>query len=167
MRITVLSLGLVVTAAASVLADDEPIKVGDLPKAVTAAVKAKYPKGEMTKAMKEEEHGKTTYEVIVEIEGKKLDVAVSTAGKILEVEQSIAVESLPKEVTAAIKAKYPRAKVKKAEQVSKFEEDEEEKLYEVVLASEGKVDVEVKVSPKGKIIEDDEDDKPANKKDKE
>ena len=168
-RITVLSLGLVVTAAASVFADDEPIKVADLPKAVAAAVKAKYPKGEMTKALKEEEHGKTTYEVVVEIEGKKLDVAISAMGKILEVEETIAAEKLPEAVVSAIKAKYPLAKIKKAEQISKFEEDEEEKLFEIILSSEGKADVEVKVSPKGKILEDrddDEDDKPGKKKEK-
>ena len=150
-------------------ADEESIKVSDLPKAVAAAVKAKYPNGKMTKAAKEEEDGKTTYEVAVETEGKKLDVAVSAKGKILEVEETITAETLPEAVVAAIKAKYPEAKIKKAEKISKFEEDEEEKLFEVVLATEGKADVEVKVTPNGKINkdgEDEEDDKPGKKKQK-
>ena len=108
-------------------------------------MKAKYPTGKMTKAAKEEEDGKTTYEVAVENEGKKLDVAVSAKGKILEVEETISAESLPKAVASAIKARYPEAKIKKAEKISKFDEDKEEKLFEVVLASEGNADVEVTV----------------------
>ena len=168
-RIAILLVGLLVTAAASACALDESMKLADLPKVVALAVKTKYPKGEMTKAFKEEENGKTTYEVVVEIEGKKLDVAISAMGKILEVEETIAAEKLPEAVVSAIKAKYPLAKIKKAEQISKFEEDEEEKLFEIILSSEGKADVEVKVSPKGKILEDrddDEDDKPGKKKEK-
>ncbi len=171
LRITILSMGLLVTGALSDRADEQSIKVSELPKAVAAAVKARYPKCEMTKAAKEEEKGKTTYEVAIEIEGRKLDVAVSDKGKILEVEEAIAADSLPTEVASSIKAKYPLAKIKKAEQISKFEDDEEEKLFEIVLASEGKADVEVTVTPKGKIVEDkededDEDDKPAKKKEK-
>lgn len=171
MRTTILSMGLLLTGTLSVRADEQSIKVADLPRAVAAAVKTKYPKGELSKAVKEEEKGKTTYEVVVEIEGKKLDVAVSDKGNILEVEEAIAAESLPKEVASAIKAKYPQARIKKAEQIIKFEEDEEEKLFEIVLATEGKADVEVTLTPKGKIVEDkededDEDDKPAKKKEK-
>ena len=104
MRTTILSMGLLLTGTLSVRADEQSIKVADLPRAVAAAVKTKYPKGELSKAVKEEEKGKTTYEVVVEIEGKKLDVAVSDKGNILEVEEAIAAESLPKEVASAIKA---------------------------------------------------------------
>jgi hypothetical protein len=165
-RIAILSLGLLAAVAASVRADEESIKPADLPKAVASAVKARYPKGEITKAVKEEEHGKTIYEVIVKVEGKTLVVALSAEGKILEVEQAIAAEALPRAVAAAIAAKYPAAKIKKAERIVKFEDDEEETSFEVVLATEGKGDVEVELSPKGKILEDDEDDKPGEKKDK-
>jgi hypothetical protein len=167
MKVAILSLSLIV-AAGSARADEDNIAVEDLPKAVAAAVKAKFPKGKITKAAKEEEGGKTTYEVVVKVEDKTLDVAVSAKGKLLEVEQAIAAEKLPKAVASAIKAKYPKAKIKKAEQVVRFEEDEEETVFEVVLASKGKADSEVKVSPKGKILddEDDEDDKPGKKKDK-
>jgi hypothetical protein len=168
-KVAILSLALFVAGAVSVRAEDE-IKVSDLPKDVAAAVKAKFPKGEMTKASKEEEDGKTIYEVVVESEGTTLDVSVSDKGKLLEIEKTIAAEKLPEAVASAIKAKYPEAKIKKAEEIIKFESepggDEEEKLFEVVLATSGKPDVEVKLSPSGKIIEDDEEDKAEKKKDK-
>jgi hypothetical protein len=168
-RVAIVSLGLLVAVGSSIRVEDETIKVSDLPKAVTAALKAKYPKGELTKAVKEEEDGKTVYEVVVANEGEKLEVAVSASGKLLEVEQAIAAEKLPSAVTTAIKAKYPEAKIKKAEQIVKFEGDsgqEREKSFEVVLAAEGKADFEVEVSAAGKIIEDAEDDKPDKKKEK-
>ncbi len=157
-------------AAAFVRADDESIKLEDVPKPVLSAVKTKFPEGKVTKAVKEVEDGKTIYELVVEVEGKTLDVAVSDKGKLLEIEEPVDAAKLPEAVTDAIKAKYPESKIKKAEQIVKFEGDgqEKEKAFEVLLATEGKKDVEVTVSPKGKILDDekdDEDDKPAKKKD--
>jgi NCAIR mutase (PurE)-related protein len=147
-----LGLALLVMGTASVCAGDEPVKLGDLPKVVASAVKVKFPKGAITKAVKDEENGKTVYELVVEVEGKKLDVVVSAEGKLLEVEAAIAADKLPRAVAATLAARYPEARIKKAEQIVKFEDDEEEKLFEVVLATAGKADVEVKISPKGKII---------------
>ncbi len=176
MKVAVLSLGMLVAVAASVRAEEESIKPSDLPKAVVSAVKAKFPKGEITKAAKEEDHGKTIYEAIVTVEGKTIDVAVSAKGKILEIEQPVEVAKLPEAVASALKAKYPEAKIKKAEHVVKFEDegdddDEEEKFFEVVLASEGKAAFEVKISAKGKVLkgeeeEDEKDEKSGKKKDK-
>lgn len=161
MRFAVLSLGLVI-AAGSAFADEDSIKVEDLPKAVRAAVKKKFPEGKLISAAKEEEDGKTVFEVVVEDDDAKMDVAFSAKGKLMEVEKTIDVAKLPGEVTAAIEKKFPKAKIKKAEKVVKYEdeddEDDAEKFFEVVLSVEGKKDFEVKVSPKGKLLKDDEDD---------
>jgi Putative beta-lactamase-inhibitor-like, PepSY-like len=172
MRIAILSLGLLAAVGAVLRADEETIGLKDLPKAVRAAVKAKFPEGKLIKAAKEEDEGKTIYEVVVEEEDAKIDVAVSAKGKILEVERTIEPKELPKAVAATLKAKYPKAKIKKAERVVKYEEDEEEKFFEVLLTSKGKEDVEVKLSAKGKILDDedddeeDDDDKKGKKKEK-
>jgi len=169
-KVAFMSLGLL-AATAFVRADDVSIKLEDVPKPVLSAVKTKFPEGKVTKALKEEEDGKTTYELVVEVEGKTLDVAVSDKGKLLEIEEPVDAAKLPEAVGAAIKAKYPESKIKKAEQVTKFEGDgdgqEGEKVFEILLTTEGKKNIEVKVSPKGKILEDeeDDDDKPAKKKD--
>jgi hypothetical protein len=165
MRIAILSLGLL-AAIGAVRADEETIGLKDLPKAVRAAVKAKFPEGKLIKAAKEEDEGKTIYEVVVEEEDAKIDVAVSAKGKILEVERTIEPKELPKAVAATLKAKYPRAKIKKAERVVKYEEDEEEKFFEVLLASKGKEDVEVKLSAKGKVLDDKDDEEDVDKKGK-
>jgi Putative beta-lactamase-inhibitor-like, PepSY-like len=165
MRIAILSLGLL-AAIGAVRADEETIGLKDLPKAVRAAVKSKFPEGKVIKAAKEEDEGKTIYEVVVEEEDAKIDVAVSAKGKILEVERTIEPKELPKAVAATLKAKYPKAKIKKAERVVKYEEDEEEKFFEVLLASKGNEDVEVKLSAKGKILDDKDDEEDDDKKGK-
>ena len=165
MRIAILSLGLL-AAVGAVRADEETIGLKDLPKAVRAAVKAKFPEGKLIKAAKEEDEGKTIYEVVVEEDDAKIDVAVSAKGKILEVERTIEPKELPKAVAATLKSKYPKARIKKAERVVKYEDDEEEKFFEVLLASKGKEDVEVKLSAKGKILDDKDDEEDDDKKGK-
>ena len=165
MKIAFLSVGLL-AAVATVHADQEKIEIKDLPKAVQSTLTTKYPNGTLIKATKEEEKGRAIYEVTVEVEKKKLEVVLSAKGKLLEVEQAIDAGHLPKAVASAIKDRYPKAQIKKIEQVTKFEEDEEEKFFEVVLSSKDKLNLEVKISPVGKILEeekDDEDDKPGQK----
>lgn len=169
MRVAIASLGLLV-ALGTARAGEEKIDIKDLPPGVLAAVKAKFPEGKLTGAAKEEENRKVTYEVTLTDRDAKVDVAVNSKGKILEVEKTIDAKKLPEAVAATIKAKYPTAKVAKAEQVSKYEEDEEETTYEVVLSPAGEKDVEVKLSPKGKVLddegdEDEDDEKGGVKKD--
>lgn len=159
MRNAILLLGLL-AAVGTVRADEEKVGLKDVPKAVRAAVKDRFPEGKMTAAAKEIAEGKVVYEIVVTDDDETIDVAVSAKGKILEVEKTIPAKKLPKAVAATIAAKYPEAKIKKVEEVVKFEDDEddEKKFYEVVLASEKNGDVEVKLSPKGKILKDDDED---------
>ena len=169
MKFAILSVGLLITGLAR--ADEQKIEVKDLPKPVLAAIKAKFPEAKVTGAAKEEADGKTVYEVAIKDDDETADLAVSPKGKILEVEKSIAAKKLPSAITTALEAKYPKAKIKKAEVVVKYEEDEddeEEKTFEVILAAPGKEDVEVKLSPKGKILDDgeEEDEDEKGKKDK-
>jgi hypothetical protein len=167
-----LSLGLLATLGTA-RAGEEEIAVKSLPKPVTKAVKAMFPEAKITKAIKEEKDHKVTYEVLLKDEGSKLSLAVTPKGKIVEVEKAIEAEKLPKAVRAALASKFPKAKIKAAEEVLKFEEedgddeaeeDEEEddkptKFYEVVLSVKGKGDVEVKLAPTWKVVEkEDEDD---------
>ncbi|QEH35077.1 hypothetical protein OJF2_36220 [Aquisphaera giovannonii] len=160
-----LSLGLLAGAIGSVRADEQRIKMEELPKAVTAAIKDKFPDGRLTKAEKEVEDGKTTYEVTVEAGAKKLDVVASPAGVILAIEKKIDAKNLPEPVAAAIKVRHPTARVKSAEEVVEFKAAGEETVYEVTLGLEGK-EVELTVSPKGRILkeegDEEEDEKPAD-----
>lgn len=130
-------------------ADEEKVPLKDVPRVVLDAVRARFPEGEIKDAGKEVEGGKTTYEVAVKDKGHAIDVSLKADGTILEVETEVAAGDLPEAVTAALKAKYPRATIRKAEEVVKFDGGREEKSYEVVLASGGKKTVEVSVSSDG------------------
>lgn len=150
----------VLTMATVSLADEEKISVKELPKAVLKAVKEKFPKAEIKAAAKEEEDGKTTYEVLLKVKDRSVDVAMKADGTILEIEKEIAVDELPKAVRKTLSAKYPKAKIAKAEAVTKGEDGPVS--YEVVITTE------VVLNAKGKIAsakeeEDDDDDKPKAK----
>src|SRR5438132_7248650 len=84
--------------AAAAWADDEKVALDKLPKAVVQAVKAKFPKGEMVRAVKEEEAGKTFFEVSIKTEGNGVDVTLTPEGKIVMLESVIAIRQLPKAV---------------------------------------------------------------------
>jgi hypothetical protein len=146
-------LGILAMATIS-LADEEKISVKELPKAVLKAVKEKFPRAEIKGAAREEEDGKTTYEVMLKVKGRSVDVALKANGTILEIEKEIAVDDLPKAVRKTLSAKYPKAKISKAEAITKGEDGPIR--YEVVITTE------VVLNAKGKIAgateDDDQDD---------
>ena len=132
-------------------ADEEKVPLDKVPPAVTKAVKAKFPNGTLKQAEKEVEDGKTVYEIGLEDGGRKLDVSVNEQGTILAIEKQIAESELPKPVKDAVKAKYPNATIKKAEEITK----DTTKSFEVILAV-GDKQREVVLDPAGKILEDEE-----------
>jgi uncharacterized membrane protein YkoI len=121
-------------------------------------VKSKFPAGELTAAEKETKEGKTTYEITLKNKGKNIDVALTSEGKIKQIETTLAIADLPKPVARAIEAKYPAATVKKAEEILEYKGEEETKKYEVVVATDDKKSLEVVLSPEGKILETEKDD---------
>ncbi|MGP0068871.1 MAG: PepSY-like domain-containing protein [Isosphaeraceae bacterium] len=150
-------LGLSVLNAAA-RADEEKVPFDKLPAAVQKAIKRKFPKAEFEGASKEVEDGKTIYEVELEIKDRAVDVAMKADGTILEIEKEIPVDQLPKAVRKKLAAKYPGAKIEKAEEVTKGEDGPV--TYEVAISQE------VVLTAKGKIVqaeEDEDDEKPATK----
>ena len=136
------ALGTLAMASVS-LADEEKISVKELPKAVLKVVKEKFPKSEIKGAAKEEEDGKTTYEVMLSVKGRGVNVALKADGTVLEIEKEIDVDDLPKAVRETLSARYPKAKIAKAEAVTKGEGGPVS--YEVAITTE------VVLSAKGKI----------------
>ena len=133
--------------------DEQEIPLDKLPAAVVKSVKEKFPNGEIKKAEKEVEHGKTVFEVALKHEGHDVEVGLKEDGTILEIEKRIKEGDLPKDVSAALKAKYPKATFKKIEEITKGEKT----LYEVVVVNNKKTR-EVVLDRSGKIVEDGEDD---------
>jgi hypothetical protein len=113
------ALGLLALTGAA-QADEEKIDVKDLPRAVLKAVKTKFPGAAIKEAAEEEDdEGESTYEVSLEFKGHSYDVALEPNGKIVEVEKEIATEELPKAVQKALAASHPKAKIEKAEVITK------------------------------------------------
>jgi hypothetical protein len=140
-----------VLAATAARADEEKVDVDKLPKAVLDAVKAKFPKAELVGASKEKEGDKTLYEVRIKDGKTKADVSLTEEGKIVSIEKEIAAADLPKEVTDALEARYAKAKIDLAEEVT----DKDDKVvYELhVTTADGKKG-EVVFDPKGKFVKE-------------
>jgi hypothetical protein len=91
-------------------------KNGTCPDAVTSAVEKAYPQAKISKCKSEKEDGKVQFEVkLVTEEGKKLELDVSPEGAILQTEEVVAVADVPAAVSKAFAAKYPKAKIARAE----------------------------------------------------
>jgi hypothetical protein len=147
---TILCATLMLIGVSSTWADEEKVPLNKLPKAVVESVKKRFPKGEMTAAVKETEEKKTTYEVTLKEGSNKIDVNVNEDGTITGMEKQIALKDLPKVVSDAVAAKYPKAKMKKAEEVIKVKDGKEKlEYYEVTVAEDDK-EIEVEISPEGK-----------------
>ncbi len=129
--------------------EEEEIPLDKVPAAVMKTVKEKFPKAEIKKAAKEVEDGKTAIELVLKNEGQDIDVALKEDGTILEIEKTIKVADLPKAVASSLKSKYPKATLKKAEEITEGKKT----VYEVVVAV-GEKSHEVVLSPEGKILED-------------
>jgi hypothetical protein len=72
------------------LADGKAVEIEEtcvLPDAVRKAIDRKYPKGKIEKAEKITRGSKIEYEAVVEAEGKKSEVVLDPAGKILKAEK--------------------------------------------------------------------------------
>lgn len=147
-------LALLVTAG-HLDAGEQKIPLREVPEPVLDAVKAKYPNAELKGATRETSANKrVTYEISAINQGKKITVSLGQEGKIEEIETEIAIADLPRIVTDALAAKYPKATLKKAEEIVDLDDGKEEKEYEVeVVTAEGK-SIEVTIAANGKIDDD-------------
>ena len=142
------------TFALSARADEVVIKPDQVPARAMSAVKAKFAGAEITGAAKDVEDGKTTYEVMLTHKGGKYDVSVKEDGTIVGYEKAMKAEDLPKAVTSAVMKKYPKAKIKAAEELTTGDTTN----FEVAVADGGKA-FELVVDAKGKIVTDPNDTK--------
>jgi hypothetical protein len=158
-----MKLALLVTVGSLVLgqpwaaADEKKIPLSEVPKLVLDAVKLKFPSGELREASKVLDDDETTFEISLLNAGKHVTVSADDEGEIEEIETEIAVSDLPKAVTDAIAGKYPRAKLKKAEELVEIEDGKEDKAYEVEITTSDGKSIEVKVDKSGKLEEQDDD----------
>jgi hypothetical protein len=138
--------------ALSVLAAEKKIKRSDLPPAVEKTAAALGGDATIRGFSEEKENGQTFYEAEMTVNGHSRDVLMDAGGVIVEVEEQVAMDSLPTDVQDALHAKAGKGKIVTVESITKHD-----KLvaYEAAVLTKGKRS-EVQVDPLGKNLSHEE-----------
>ena len=151
---------MILMAAAPAAWADEKVDLDKVPKAVMDAVKARFPDAEIKGAEKETEEGKLYYEIEILNKKEEIDVELTPDGALSEIEKEIEYKDLPKAVSQALEAKYPKAEFDEVEEVTKVDKKTEKlAYYEVQVKTADKKHYEVQVDPDGKIVNEEKKDK--------
>lgn len=133
------------------LAVSAPAATGGCPAPVKAAVNKAYPGATVNSCKQEKVKGVVQYEVkLTTKDAGKLELDVAPDGKLLQTEESIAVEALPQAVTDGLHSKYKGVVPVSAEKLVLADGSVR---YEVAFQS-GKTKKEVTLSADGKILEE-------------
>jgi hypothetical protein len=148
--VAIVAGGLLLAGAAS--AQEKKIKRSDLPPAVEKTVAAQSAGATIRGFSSEVENGQTLYEAEMMVKGHSKDVLMAADGSVVEVEEQVALDSLPAEVKAGLQAKAGKGKILKVESITK-----KDKLvaYEARVEANGKKS-EVQVGPDGKPLDHEE-----------
>lgn len=137
----------VMLMAAAGWAGEKEIKQDQIPAPVLVSVKNICPGGVLKKAVMEKEDGTVVYELEMVVNEKDCDIKTAADGSVLEIEQQVAVESLPVVVKNAA-AVFDHVVIEKAEKV----QEGKTVFYELDLSVNGQK-MEVKISEQGKITD--------------
>jgi len=138
--------------AASASAQEKKIKRSDLPPAVEKTVAAESAGATIRGFSTEKEKGQTLYEAEMTVNGHSKDVLIAADGTVVEVEEQVALDSLPADVKTGLQAKAGKGKILKVESLTR-----KDKLvaYEAQVETNGKKS-EVQVGPDGKPLDHEE-----------
>jgi hypothetical protein len=145
-----LCAGLLCSAPFSAQADEKPVKLKSLPKAVQQTVAEQSAGAKILGLSKETENGKTFYEVELKVEGHHRDLLIDSSGAVVETEDEIELGQLPPAVKATIEKQAGKGKIGVIESITK---NGQIIAYEAHLKTGGKSQ-EIKVGPDGELIKD-------------
>jgi len=151
-RTSTLFLVVITGLTAMCMAQERKIKRSDLPAAVEKTVVAQS-KGATVRGFSEErDNGQTYYEAELTVNGHNKDIEIDGAGAVVEVEEQVAIDSLPAAVRDGLQSKAGKGKLVKVESITK-----RDKLvaYEAQVMTNGKKS-EVQVGPDGKPLDHEE-----------
>ena len=131
-------------------ASEKAITMKDLPAAVERTVQEQSKGAAILHLSREVEGGKTVYEVEMKVKGHGKDVTIDASGAVIELEEEVALESIPGAARAAIKKAAGSGQITKVEKVSGGKEI----AYEAGSRKNGKRS-EVKVSGDGRLLPED------------
>jgi hypothetical protein len=148
------SLAMITTLACATIgaAQEKKIQRADLPSAVERTVASQSQGAQVRGFSQEKEHGKTYYEVEMTVNGHSKDVLIDPFGEVVEVEEEVAMGSLPPAVKDGLQAKAGKGKLVKVESITKHD-----KLvaYEAQVRTDAKKS-EVQVGPDGNPLDHEE-----------
>jgi uncharacterized membrane protein YkoI len=87
------------------------VKPEDLPKAVSDALKARFPGLTISSAAKETENGNVVFDIELTQKGRKFESDVKEDGTMLEVEKEVDPKNYPKALAKSVDDKYRKAKI--------------------------------------------------------
>jgi uncharacterized membrane protein YkoI len=148
-----LTLALMSGAVAARDDDDTTVPLDQLPREVVAAIKGKFPTAKLVSAEKGTDAGKPVFEVEIEVKGRTVEVTLTPAGKIVEIDREIDAKELPAAVTAALRKRFPRFEITDASEVSR---DDKVVSYWVEVTTRDKRKHELTFDPSGKLLEEKE-----------
>lgn len=136
----------------TLFAQEKKIQRTDLPPAVQKTVAAQSQGATIKGFSTEKENGQTYYEAEMSVSGHTKDVLIDPAGTVVEVEEQVALDSLPAAVKDGLQAKAGKGEILKVESLTKHD-----KLvaYEAKVQTDGKKS-EIQVGPDGKPLDHEE-----------
>jgi len=148
MRISNLASIAALTLTTVAVAQEKKIQRADLPPAVEKTVGTQSQGATIKGFSQEKEDGQTYYEAEMTVNGHSKDVTIDTNGAVVEIEEQVALDSLPSIVKDGLQAKAGTGKILKVESLTRHD-----KLvaYEAKVQTDGKKK-EIQVGPDGQQL---------------
>jgi hypothetical protein len=134
--------------ATLLLAQDKKIQRADLAPAVEKTVAAQTQGATIKGFSQEKENGQTYYAAETTVNGHSKDITIDANGAVVEIEEQVALDSLPSAAREGLQAKAGEGKILKVEALTKHD-----KLvtYETKVQTAGKKK-EIQVGPDGQPL---------------
>jgi len=135
-------------SAVAAHASEKTIKLSAAPAPVQKTIKEKSQGAKLKRIVVDTSNGGVAYEAEMTVAGRSKDVTIDAAGNILEVEETVTLDSLPTHARLAVENAAEGGKIKSLESVSHGGAVE---VYEATIKKAGKK-FEFKVDPTGKPL---------------
>ena len=144
-KVTIASVVIVLATCSTVIAQEKKIKRGQLPPAVEKTV-TEQSKGATIRGFATEiEKGQRLYEVELTVDGHSKDISMDKNGRVVEVEEEVAMNSLPTAVQDGLRKAAGAGTIGKIESLTK---NGKLVAYEAHVTT-GKKRSEIQVGPNG------------------
>jgi hypothetical protein len=137
-----------ITPDGKFLTSEETIPLSEVPEAARRTVNAQAAGGKVISTEKVVEHGATSFEAVIEKDGKQSEIAVSPDGRVVGSQTDVALADVPAAARATITAKAAGGKV-----VSMKKSLEDGQTTFVAVIEKAGKQQQISVAPDGKIVE--------------